>query len=234
MRKRFFEDGARSAVQRGVRQVLSIGAGYDTLCWRLAEEFPEVCWIETDSPATSEVKRRGVEALGLPANLHLLGVDLARRDLGEFLAEQAAAGHWDPDAPSLVLAEAVLMYVPPAGVERFFEVVGDQTGTGSRVLFTFLPKDEAGVVGGANIDGFTRWTLRQIGEPFEWGVPADEIEGFLLERGWRVTDHPDLAERRARWLAPLGLGQEPAGDIEEFVEAENIGSSTEPVEKPSS
>ena len=40
LRKRFFDDEVRDAIGSGATQVLAIGAGFDTLCARLAGEHP--------------------------------------------------------------------------------------------------------------------------------------------------------------------------------------------------
>ena len=40
-RKAFCEKRARKGIAAGATQVLVLGAGYDTLGWRLAPEFPE-------------------------------------------------------------------------------------------------------------------------------------------------------------------------------------------------
>jgi hypothetical protein len=42
LRKRFIDDETRAALAGGSRQVLVVGAGLDTLCWRLAPEHPDV------------------------------------------------------------------------------------------------------------------------------------------------------------------------------------------------
>ena len=53
-RKAFCEKQVREGIAAGATQILVLGAGYDTLGWRLASEFPGVRFHEIDHPATGE------------------------------------------------------------------------------------------------------------------------------------------------------------------------------------
>ena len=48
LRKRWIEDAVRGALARGCRQVVVLGAGFDTLAARLAPQFPAVRFLEID------------------------------------------------------------------------------------------------------------------------------------------------------------------------------------------
>ena len=75
-RKAFCERQVRDGIAAGAEQILVLGAGYDTLGWRLTPEFPGVSFFEIDHPATAGVKARGIEAMGRRDNLHLIAEDL--------------------------------------------------------------------------------------------------------------------------------------------------------------
>ena len=74
-RKAFCEKQVRKGIEAGARQVLVLGSGYDTLCWRLAPEFARVNFFEIDHPATIRLKAKGIEKMGQRINHHLLGGD---------------------------------------------------------------------------------------------------------------------------------------------------------------
>ena len=84
-RKAFCEQTVRDGIAAGAMQVLVLGAGYDTLGWRLAPEFPGVRFFEIDHPATGERKAQGIAGLGRRENLHLIQADLASRSLVDVL-----------------------------------------------------------------------------------------------------------------------------------------------------
>jgi Leucine carboxyl methyltransferase len=62
LRKCYIENHVRRLLPL-VKQVLVLGAGYDTLAHRLAGEFPHWTFYEVDHPATSKVKLRALQRL---------------------------------------------------------------------------------------------------------------------------------------------------------------------------
>ncbi len=74
------------------RQVLVLGAGYDTMGWRLAPEFAGVDFFEIDHPATARLKAKGIGAMGPRDNLHLIAEDLGERRLVDVLGADRLMG----------------------------------------------------------------------------------------------------------------------------------------------
>ena len=74
-RKAFFERQVRAGIEAGATQVLVLGAGYDTLGWRLSQEFHGVTFFEVDHPATAGLKAKGIAAMGRRDNLVLVSED---------------------------------------------------------------------------------------------------------------------------------------------------------------
>ena len=58
-RKIFMQQQVEAAIEQGARQVLVLGAGFDTLCLRLAPQHSHVQFFEVDHPATSAAKPEG-------------------------------------------------------------------------------------------------------------------------------------------------------------------------------
>jgi methyltransferase (TIGR00027 family) len=112
-RKSFCERQAREGIGAGAAQILVLGAGYDTMGWRLTPEFPGVNFIEIDHPATSCLKAKGIDAMGQRDNLFLLAEDLGKRKLVDVLKTNE---HWDQSARTVIIAEGLLMYLPPEAV----------------------------------------------------------------------------------------------------------------------
>ncbi len=209
LRKRFFDDEARQAIAGGTVQVLNVGAGYDTLCPRLAAEHPGVRFFEIDHPPTGAVKRAAVESLGAGReNLRFLAVDLASTPLEEALA---ATDGWRREAVSLVLAEGLLMYLEESAVTAFLGGVRRSCGPASALAFSYLPRDAAGAIGSGKIDPLTRGVLRLAGEPLLWGPRPGELAGFLERRRWRLAAE-ECSDLRRRYLEPAGLGEKPLGE----------------------
>ena len=95
-----------AAIEKGAQQVLIIGAGFDTLCLRLAPQLSHVQFIEVDHPATSAAKANGIERVGKPENMIQIAADLGERQLSKVLSE---GGRWDTSVSSVLVAEGLLV-----------------------------------------------------------------------------------------------------------------------------
>ena len=180
-RKMFCEREVRAAIDAGATQVLVLGAGYDTLCWRLAPEYPEVRFFEIDHPATSFVKVRAIEAMGRPANMAMIAENLAETSLRTVLT--AAIG-WT-DARSVVVAEGLLMYLAEDDVRTLFENLVACTGPESRLVFTHVEPGDDGRPSVGRWTRMSRISLRLVGEPLRWSIHRDGVATFLAGLGWR-------------------------------------------------
>ncbi len=205
LRKRFMDDEIRDAIEAGATQILVVGAGYDTACMRLAPELEECLFVEIDHPGTHGSKSDAVEALGrLPANLKLLGVDLAESTLSETLAARSVG--WDPRATSIVIAEGLLMYLSEAEISSFLEAVYGLTGLGSRVAFTYVGCDAWGRPDIGRGSLLLRQFFWLIGERLKWCVPSEEaLAAFVADHGWRYVPDPERFDLGARYLRPAGF-----------------------------
>ncbi|MEZ4587504.1 MAG: class I SAM-dependent methyltransferase [Gemmatimonadales bacterium] len=78
-RKAWIEREVRRAIAGGATQVVVIGAGFDSLAYRLHRERGDVAWWEVDRPATQRVKLAGLDRAGAPSpTLGFVAADLGR------------------------------------------------------------------------------------------------------------------------------------------------------------
>jgi methyltransferase (TIGR00027 family) len=180
-RKAFFEKLAREGIAAGATQLLVLGAGYDTLGWRLAPEFPGVRFFEIDHPATGRRKAEGIDSLGSRENLHLIQADLGDQRLEDVLA---AVEFWNSTAQSVVIAEGLTQYLAAAAVRDLFIQSGAVTGAGSRIAFTYVGTGDNGRPDVGRWTGLTLCILKASGEPWLWSIRPDELPKFLAETGW--------------------------------------------------
>ena len=73
-RKRWLENITTTVLATGCTQVVVLGAGFDSLAWRLHRDRPGVRFFEVDHPATQAAKRA---ALRVESNFTFLAADLA-------------------------------------------------------------------------------------------------------------------------------------------------------------
>jgi methyltransferase (TIGR00027 family) len=116
-RKAFCDRQVRDGIGAGATQILVLGAGYDTMGWRLAPEFSGVNFFEIDHPATARFKAKGIDAMGQRDNLCLIAEDLGKRKLVDVLKTNEL---WDQSARAIIIAEGLVMYLPPEAVRDLF------------------------------------------------------------------------------------------------------------------
>jgi methyltransferase (TIGR00027 family) len=113
VRTRFAEDALAAAVERGVRQLVVLGAGLDTYAYR-STLHDRLRIFEVDHPATQAWKRQGLEdaAIPIPSSLTFAPVDFEHQTLAEGLA---AAG-FDPAQQSFFTWLGVVLYLSEEAV----------------------------------------------------------------------------------------------------------------------
>jgi methyltransferase (TIGR00027 family) len=184
LRKRWIERAVREAIGRGCRQVIVLGAGFDTLCARLAAELPAVRFIEVDHPATHAVKRAALA--GSP--VELIAADLARVPLAS-----ALAGRLAPE-PSAFVAEGLLVYLTPAELAALFAAVAALQPAGSEVVFTVMEPAADGRLRFHNATWLERALLALWKEPFKSAVPRERLQRLAAEHGYDLQAYADLAQ----------------------------------------
>lgn len=206
-RKAFFERQVREGIADGMGQVLILGAGYDTLGWRLAAEFPDVRFFEIDHPATARLKAKGIEVMGPRTNLHLIARDLGSTRLVDVMN---SVPQWDKGVPAVILAEGLLQYLAPEAVRDLLTQCA-AIATASRMVFSYIPTHPDGGPDAGPWSGLTLWLLKMGGEPWLWSIRPDQLNPFLAATGW--TSAPDL------------LAEETLRGIERFAVARQSGQT---------
>lgn len=168
------------AVDRvGVRQVVILGAGYDTRAARLP--YAGVRWFEVDHPDTQAAKRERLAAIpGYPVDAATYApCDFEREDPIERLQ---AAGLSAREA-TLVIWEGVVPYLTEAAVRATATRLAAGLDPRSLVAFDCVGKKIGdGVKLNAN-DQRTRDFVGDLAEPVRFG--SDHITPLLAECGYR-------------------------------------------------
>lgn len=199
VRKLGIETEVRNAIAAGAGRVVVIGAGFDTLAWRLHREFPEVEWIEVDHPATQAIKAR---SLGEAANLRFVGHDL----VGQQPVSRSLGESGSRTGPTVIVIEGVTMYLTEGKVAELLSDAARLAGPGGRVIVTFMERGPDGSIDFQGQNRAVRWWLRLCSEPFLWGISRCQLGSFLRRCGLgdeRVIDHAGF---RNSLLTPRGLG----------------------------
>ena len=186
-RKAFCERQARDGIDAGGTQILVLGAGYDTMGWRLAPEFSGVNFFEIDHPATARLKAKGIKAIGQWKNLCLIAEDLGKRKLVDVLKKTKS---WDQRAQTVIIAEGLLMYLSPEAVSDLFCQCAAIAGVGSRIVFSYIPTGADGRPNAGPYTGFMLWLQKVTGEPWIWSIRPEGLDLFLKGTGWAIAPMP--------------------------------------------
>lgn len=210
LRKRRLEEAVAGRLEKGVRQLVVLGGGFDTLAARLAPRHPAARFIELDHPATQAVKRRALaEAGALGGNLSLHPLDFNRRGLREGLL---ALPSFRPDEPACFVCEGVLMYLDPQAVERLLADLASLPGAPLAFAFTFMEPGPGGHVAFRGSSPLVAAWLRLRGERFTWGASAAELPALMARHGFALEEIAGASELASRYLsgypkAPLAEGE---------------------------
>jgi O-methyltransferase involved in polyketide biosynthesis len=120
-----------------------------------------------------------------------MGVDLAQRALGTVLG---ACPAFRADAPTLFVAEGLLMYVPLDAVAALLAQMA-AVAPHSRVAFTWLEPQPGGRPNFRQRSRLVDFWLWLRGEPFLSGMPRADLARFLGDAGFvmeSVNDTVDL------------------------------------------
>ena len=178
-RKIFTQQKVEAAIEQGARQVLVVGAGFDTLCLRLAPQYSAVQFFEVDHPATSAAKARGVTLEGRPANMIQIAADLGEQALPKVLSED---GRWQTSLPSVLVAEGLCQYLSDDEVRGLLRDAASCTSPGSQFVFTHA------------IPGKRRLLsilTRLIAEPWKSAVRSEDLPEYVEGTGWTMISDVD-------------------------------------------
>jgi methyltransferase (TIGR00027 family) len=169
-----------------IRQVVILGAGYDTRAARLPRAG--VTFFEVDHPATQQTKREQL------AKLDKYPVDAARYVTCNFEREdpieRLAANGFSMTEPAVVIWEGVVPYLTEGAVRTTATRLATHLDPRSLVAFDYSGTKLAG---GENVkDKAFREYLGDLGEPIRFG--SDDILPLLYECGFRWVRSLDFNE----------------------------------------
>jgi methyltransferase (TIGR00027 family) len=189
----------RRAAASGIRQVVVLGAGYDSRAYRFRKVYPKLEFFEVDLPPMIESKKRAIQGLlgALPGHVHYVPIDFNVQTLDSVLA---AAGY-DAGRKTLFILEGLVMYVNAAGNSATFDFIGKNAASGSLVIYDYVLRqviegDFSGTYGAATVVR----DVAAIGEPFVSGWTPDEAAEFASRHGLKVLEDLDDAALTRRYL----------------------------------
>lgn len=180
-RVRYFDDFVTRSIDERLKQLIILGAGYDSRAYRI-EELKKITTFEVDHPATQAVKIEKVKNIfgSLQDHVVFVPINLGAEDLGQRLLEMG----YNPSKKSLFLMEGLSYFLPPHVMEEILFFIAKNSGKGSCLLLDYYP--ESVVDGSCELDVVKNIhsLLAQMGEPLQFGIEEGTVETFLAKRGF--------------------------------------------------
>ncbi|WP_035794603.1 class I SAM-dependent methyltransferase [Kitasatospora mediocidica] len=217
IRTRYLDDSIQAVLRdTGIRQIVLIAAGMDTRAFRL--EWPSgVTVYEVDHSALVAEKRRRLGVLNAEPRVERreVAADLA----GEWLPSLHAAG-FDPDLPTLWVAEGLMFFLTQEQAAGLLTTLGSASAPGSWLAVDFVSK-------ALLRSPFSRPFLQGLQEDgTPWLFGTDEPEKFLAATGWQVRDLREPGEPGAgqgRWPYEVQPRERRGASRSWLVRAEFVG-----------
>jgi len=210
LRARFFDETLAAATAAGVRQVVVLGAGYDSTSLRVPDAA-DVAVYELDEPHTQARKRELLEARldGERRRLRrtrFVPCDFASQRVSDCLL---AAG-FAPDERSLVSWLGVTMYLPAEAVDATLSELSELCAPTSELIVDYMHR--SAIDGTAASVGARRGTalVAARGERYRFGVEPDDVASWLARYGFELRTHLRGPDLNARYAPERGAGRRPS------------------------
>jgi methyltransferase (TIGR00027 family) len=194
IRTKFFDGALLAALADGTRQVVVLGAGFDSRGYRFESRLKGIKFIEVDYGPTKEYKKRRVtEILGeLPASVTYVPMDFTKDDL----LEQLLKGGYSERAKTFFLWEGVVVYLPESAIKDTLHFVRDHSAAGSTIAFDYIPASNPNVNNPEST--FAKW-----GEPWIFSFPDSGAAEFVRAEGLEVVSDTPVGWHRCVARVPL-------------------------------
>jgi methyltransferase (TIGR00027 family) len=205
-RSRIAEDALSRAVERGVRQIVILGAGLDTFALRNPHD--ELKIYEVDHPATQEWKldRLAEAQIALPPWLIFVPVDFEQDDV----AEKLVAAGFQQNSPAFFTWLGVVPYLTQGAIARTLDYMSSVPN--AEVVFDYMEPPEAFSEELRQMEKARVEQLEKIGERSASRFEPAGIAAILRSHGFCAIEDINFQEIASRFgRAVQGLAPGHAG-----------------------
>ncbi len=191
-RTRYIDEYVTECIDAGLKQLVILGAGYDSRAYRIEVLKGKVTVFEVDHPATQKRKIELVKKMmdPLPSNVVYVPIDFNKETL---LGRMSESGY-NKNKKSLFIWEGVTPLLTAEAVDETLKFVTKNSGSGSSIIFNYVLKSV--VDGTCQVEeakeirrSFSRGGILDFhsnkGDRLLFGIEEGTIESFLSERGFQ-------------------------------------------------
>ncbi len=181
-RTRYIDDYLKEFIERGLEQLVILGAGYDSRAYRFDELKKDITIFEVDNSATQNVKKKKVCEIfnRLPDHVRYVSVDFQNEDLEYCLIQNG----YDDHLKTLFIWEGVTMYIDQEAVDGTLSFISKNSAKGTAVIFDYTyPEVIAGTYERLEAKEWLK-IAQNSDEPLLFGISNNHIEKFLSDRNF--------------------------------------------------
>ena len=201
MRSRVVEEELPAARQRGLKQLVILGAGLDSTAYRCTDLTEGLKVFEVDHPATQTWKREQLKKadIAVPENLNFVPFDFEQQTLAQALE----MGGVNASEITFFTWLGVQMYLTDEAVKSTFSVMGAYP-KGSEMVMDYISPSYVTATGMVeNSVEQLQEVVSKMGEPLKSKYYESELKEMLKSAGFGAVNFLN-----ARWLIDNYLGGE--------------------------
>ena len=219
-RTRYIDDCLTGCLQDGLKQLVILGAGFDSRAYRFSGLKERVKVFEVDHPATQQVKRARLnEILPEPVeHVAYIATNFDTEDMGGKLRKNG----YSETAKTLFVWEGVTYYLSADAVDATLAFMASHSAEGSSVVFDYLPpwfvKGSTDLILARSLLN----TLKRHGEAMDFGIDRSAIQQFLEVKGFSLIENVGTEYFRKEYFSGVNQNR-AAADAFSIVRARVIG-----------
>ncbi len=192
-RIKFIDEFLKACAHRDFRQVVIIGAGYDTRAYRIEEAKENLQFIEIDHPLTQEAKIETIKRVfgTLPEHVSYIPFIFGQDQLNEKWV-QAGCGK---GKKTLFIIEGLLMYIPEQAVDGLLNFIRTFSSAGSALVADYFHSDVINGTSGLREAEVLKNFVEEAGSSLMFGLDPENVHDFFTKRGFHnleVISAPSL------------------------------------------
>ncbi|MGA2319062.1 MAG: SAM-dependent methyltransferase [Thermodesulfobacteriota bacterium] len=195
-RTKYIDDLLQRTIKDGVKQVIILGAGFDTRALRL-HFLKDISVIEIDHPDTSQFKLDKLKKIlgSLPRNVSYYQIDFNKQSLEDL----AVTNNLSFNTPTTIIWEGVTNYLTPIAVEKTLSFIR-RFPRGSYLVFTYI--DELVLDSPQSFEGTDKLfkRLKESDEQWTFGFKPDKLSDYLVEFGLALIEDDSAREYRDKYM----------------------------------
>jgi methyltransferase (TIGR00027 family) len=215
-RIRYFDERLMALIETGLKQIVIIGAGYDTRPYRI-QGVKENCKVfEIDHPLTQAVKIKTIKEIfnETPAHVTYLPMEFGLGHPEKILID---AGY-DPHQKTLFIAEGFLMFIPSFAVSVLLTFICKMSTPGGALLADWFSMSVVNGYSPLQEAQALKRLADNEGTPLRFGIIDENAENYFKKKGFKQVECVTAEWCKNKYFKGAGLNR-PVSPMFNFVYA---------------